>query len=86
MLVHGCFWHRHPGCSKAYNPKSRAEFWQAKFEENVRRDERNIRELRSADWRVAVVWECAVRKKTLMHLVDHLERFLKSDENFLELQ
>jgi DNA mismatch endonuclease, patch repair protein len=30
IFVHGCFWHRH-NCSHAYTPKSRTEFWQAKF-------------------------------------------------------
>ncbi|HEY0980807.1 very short patch repair endonuclease, partial [Schlesneria sp.] len=27
VLVHGCFWHRHPGCKYAYTPKSRIQFW-----------------------------------------------------------
>ena len=25
LFVHGCFWHRHPGCKYAYTPKSRVE-------------------------------------------------------------
>lgn len=85
VFVHGCFWHRHRGCSKTYNPKSRVEFWRAKFEENIRRDEWNILALSEAKWRVAVVWECAVGKKLQSDLVDRLEEFLKSDERFLEL-
>ena len=35
VLVHGCFWHRHPGCRYATNPKTRAEFWEVKFAANV---------------------------------------------------
>ncbi len=27
VFVHGCFWHRHPGCVRATLPKSRVEFW-----------------------------------------------------------
>ena len=38
IFVHGCFWHRHPGCSKATSPKKRADFWADKFERNVERD------------------------------------------------
>lgn len=38
IFVHGCFWHRHRECKYAYTPKSRVEFWQKKFDDNVRRD------------------------------------------------
>lgn len=58
IFVHGCFWHRHPRCRYAYTPKSRVEFWQAKFSANVERDRRKLRALRNAGWRVIVVWEC----------------------------
>ncbi|MGO4815947.1 very short patch repair endonuclease, partial [Cupriavidus sp. 2MCAB6] len=27
VFVHGCFWHRHPGCRLAYSPGSRVDFW-----------------------------------------------------------
>src|SRR5437016_9744069 len=37
FFVHGCFWHRH-GCLYTYTPKSRLDFWQKKFKENLRRD------------------------------------------------
>jgi DNA mismatch endonuclease, patch repair protein len=58
VFVHGCFWHRHPGCRFAYTPKSRADFWAAKFLANVERDQRNRRDLRRLGWRVITVWEC----------------------------
>ena len=38
VFVHGCFWHRHDGCRMAYTPGTRVEFWQKKFDANVRRD------------------------------------------------
>jgi DNA mismatch endonuclease (patch repair protein) len=62
IFVHGCFWHRHPGCVSAYEPKSRIDFWTRKFEENVERDKRQIEALLKAGWRVAVVWECGLRR------------------------
>ena len=58
IFVHGCFWHRHKGCSACYTPKTRTEFWENKFGDNVRRDRRNTKLLRQQGWRVLVVWEC----------------------------
>jgi DNA mismatch endonuclease (patch repair protein) len=62
VFVHGCFWHRHEGCRYATTPATRLEFWQAKFAANTARDERIKAELLKSGWRVATVWECALRK------------------------
>jgi hypothetical protein len=62
IFVHGCFWHRHAGCSNCTTPRTRPEFWNAKFEANVARDTRLIGELEAAGWRVAVIWECETEK------------------------
>lgn len=78
IFVHGCFWHRHPGCRYATTPKTRAEFWQKKFEENVERDRRNIAALREAGWRVLCVWECETRD--LEGLEHQLQSFLEAAE------
>ncbi|MQW55260.1 very short patch repair endonuclease [Sinorhizobium meliloti] len=61
LFVHGCFWHRHPGCRLAYNPKSNVDFWQAKFKGNLARDARALEELEGLGWRVAMIWECETR-------------------------
>lgn len=58
VFVHGCFWHRHPGCRNATTPSTRPEFWQEKFDGNVRRDAQNRAALENAGWRVITVWEC----------------------------
>jgi DNA mismatch endonuclease, patch repair protein len=50
VFVHGCYWHRHPNCSKASTPSS--PFWAAKFASNVRRDRRVEKQLQSLGWRV----------------------------------
>ena len=60
VFVHGCFWHRHPGCTKAYTPKSRIRFWQSKFDQNVKRDAAVRDQLERLGWNVVVVWECEV--------------------------
>jgi DNA mismatch endonuclease (patch repair protein) len=62
VFVHGCFWHRHEGCRYTTSPSTRPEFWQAKFETNVARDGAVRRRLLEDGWRVATVWECALRK------------------------
>jgi DNA mismatch endonuclease, patch repair protein len=72
VFVHGCFWHRHPGCRFATMPASRREFWERKFEENVERDHRAQQKLRDAGWVVFVIWECQINNT--QPLVEHLER------------
>ena len=58
LFVHGCYWHRHEGCLKAYTPKSRVDFWQKKFRANVERDARASSALAAAGWHPVVIWEC----------------------------
>jgi DNA mismatch endonuclease (patch repair protein) len=64
VFVHGCFWHRHPGCKYAYRTKSNVLFWKKKFRENVARDRRNESALRKQGWHVIVVWECETTRDT----------------------
>ena len=61
IFVHGCFWHRHPGCKKATTSKSRVRFWQEKFNRNVTRDQQAIQDLQELGWRVAIIWECETK-------------------------
>ena len=58
VFVHGCFWHQHPGCRFAYQPKSRQDFWRPKLRGNADRDVENGRRLETLGWRVLTVWEC----------------------------
>ena len=60
IFVHGCFWHRHPGCKYAYTPKSRVEFWQKKFDDNVRRDTVVTKELQQQGIKQLIIWECTI--------------------------
>nr|WP_302050519.1 very short patch repair endonuclease [Sphingobium chlorophenolicum] len=75
IFVHGCFWHRHPGCSKATTPKTRQEFWLDKFERNVERDRQKEEELQSAGWDVLTIWECET--KDMEALRSKLEAWLQ---------
>ena len=63
ILVHGCYWHRHSGCSKASMPKTCQAYWREKFAANLKRDERVDAALRAMGWRVEVVWQCETRDR-----------------------
>lgn len=56
--IRGCFWHRHPGCSIATDPKSNKDFWEEKFRCNVNRDRDNEWRWKQAGWKVLIVWSC----------------------------
>ena len=58
VFVHGCFWHRHPGCRNASTPKTRTGFWADKFATNTARDVRAAEALGATGWTVIVIWEC----------------------------
>ncbi|WP_441351183.1 very short patch repair endonuclease [Thioclava sp. NG1] len=81
VFVHGCFWHRHEGCRYTTTPSTRQDFWQTKFKANVARDEAVLGKLLEDGWRVAVVWECALRKTDQVNAAtDLLSAWLRSDE------
>ena len=74
IFVHGCFWHRHTGCSLARIPKSRVEFWRGKLEQNRTRDIKVRRRLARMGWKSLVVWECKLND--LERVCGKIERFL----------
>lgn len=90
VFVHGCFWHRHQGCKYAYTPKSRVEFWQKKFDDNVRRDTVVRNELQANRIKSLVVWECTIkqmmkRDDTERQVIQRCIEFLHSEDTFIEL-
>jgi DNA mismatch endonuclease, patch repair protein len=76
MFVHGCFWHSHEDCKLARVPKSRRDFWVPKLAANKKRDARAIRALRATGWKVLVIWECQLSKKTVLRR--RIQRFLEN--------
>ena len=61
IFVHGCFWHRHQNCKYASNPKTRREFWEKKFKENIERDKKTQEKLKNLGWKTKIVWECELK-------------------------
>ena len=90
VFVNGCFWHRHSGCKYAYMPKSRVEFWQKKFRNNIERDTVVQNQLQKEGVRMLIIWECTVKsmiKNTILreNVLDKIDSFMRSEESFLEL-
>ena len=77
IFIHGCFWHRHKDCKKAYTPKTKRSFWEEKFKTNIERDIKVKKELKSDGWRVFVVWECEL--SYIESVSKELEKFLKNN-------
>lgn len=65
IFVHGCFWHRHD-CRYTYTPKTKIIFWGNKFEENKKRDDKNIYLLQELGWNVKIIWSCETIDKELL--------------------
>ncbi len=76
IMVHGCFWHRHPSCRYATIPKTRKQFWENKFEDNVVRDRRSQSALSQLGWRVLVIWECETKDHEVVaaRIIAHLRQ------------
>ena len=74
ILVHGCFWHQHRGCSRARRPRTNTEFWNTKLDRNVARDLENYADLEFLSWSYLVIWECETRQTE--RLVRRLMEFL----------
>lgn len=79
VFVHGCFWHRHVGCTLGRLPKSRLEFWLPKLEANVARDKEVERKLIDGGWRALVIWECEVKDEPT--LIRRIKAFLDDTGN-----
>lgn len=66
IFVHGCYWHRHPGCVRATTPTRNRDFWVDKFVANVARDAARSSELEQAGLLVVTVWECETEDEALL--------------------
>lgn len=65
-------------------PGTRTEFWRSKFDGTVQRDERIRTQLLVDGWRVAVIWECAIRQRPADTLTE-LENWICSSSASLTI-
>ena len=88
ILVNGCFWHGH-GCHLFKWPKSRPEFWKEKIGRNIERDRENLAKYANLGWRVAVVWECALKGRARIRsqmIAGQLTGWLQGEVPFIEIR
>lgn len=88
LFAHGCFWHGHD-CPLFRLPSTRPEFWSAKIERNREVDARSAAALSASNWRVGVVWECALKgrgKLPLDPLLDACAKWITGEERLLEIR
>ncbi|MFZ6757603.1 very short patch repair endonuclease [Undibacterium sp. Ji50W] len=83
IFVHGCFWHGHR-CHLSKTPKTRTEFWLTKISANMSRDNTKHQQLMESNWRVAVIWECAIKGKMKLdsdYLLSELINWLRDSKS-----
>ena len=89
IFVHGCFWHGHR-CPLSKVPKTRTQFWLSKISQNIVRDNIAHTKLIENNWRIAIVWECALKgrfRPPINILINELTEWLTSGQNLtIELQ
>jgi DNA mismatch endonuclease (patch repair protein) len=88
VFVHGCFWHGHEDCKYFRLPGTRRDFWDGKISRNRNNDIDNLSLLGRAGWRVAVVWECALRGAgtDTDAVIDALAEWIRGDAGSLEIR
>lgn len=88
LFAHGCFWHGHD-CHLFKWPSSRPEFWRDKINRNREVDALASVALKAADWRLGIVWECALKGRARLPIdsvVAKCGAWLQSDIPFLEVR
>jgi DNA mismatch endonuclease (patch repair protein) len=87
IFVHGCFWHNHD-CELFQWPKANSGFWRNKITTNRANDGRNLTRLKTAGWRILIVWECSIRGKhrvDVPKVIDRVSHWLSSQRRTLEI-
>ena len=80
VFLHGCFWHRHPGCSNTRLPKSNVEFWEKKLSQNVFHDSEVYKQLTQLGWEYLIIWECEMKKSNRTSLEKRIHLFMDGDK------
>jgi DNA mismatch endonuclease (patch repair protein) len=75
VFVNGCFWHQHD-CHLFKWPATRQEFWKEKIARNVANDRSVTEQLREKGWRIATIWECALKGRTRLDHMETMQRLI----------
>ena len=88
VFVDGCFWHGHQ-CHLFKTPSSRVDFWTEKIGRNRERDREVRKKLDELGWRHLTVWECALKGRTrlpIIDVVDSVAHWLESGDGSAEIE
>ena len=78
IFVNGCFWHKHD-CPRFVWPSTNPEYWTPKIMRNVERDKMNYQMLQDQGWKVLIIWECELKKKTREECLNALVEKIRGD-------
>lgn len=88
VFVHGCFWHGH-SCYLFKWPSTNREKWMEKIKGNRTRDAKAVHALSATEWRVCIIWECAMRgvnRHALEDVVERVSRWILSKSKLCEIE
>ena len=86
ILVHGCFWHGHENCRYFTIPKTRTKWWTDKITGNTMNDEKTVKLLKKAGWKVIYIWGCELKKDKLDKTFAKLEKQMEKIKTRLSIQ
>lgn len=75
VFVDGCFWHGHD-CRNT-RPSDNQDYWQKKREHNIKHDKEVTAMFEKRNWRVLRIWECELKKKNEVFLINKLCTMLR---------
>ncbi len=61
IFINGCYWHGHKNCRYFVLPKTRTGWWLKKINGNIANDSIKLKALKTAGWRVLIIWECKLK-------------------------
>ena len=88
VFANGCFWHGHD-CHLFKWPSSREEFWRTKIGRNRERDAEVRQQLARDGWRIATIWECALKGREKLQpqaVIETVAAWLRSGSDRLEIR
>ena len=88
IFVHGCFWHGHD-CHLFKWPSSRPDFWRRKIERNKAVDLAARQALLDQGWRIAEIWECALKGRNRLPVDEVIGRcadWIRNGGEYLEVR
>lgn len=75
IFVDGCFWH---GCAEHCRlPEANHEYWIAKIDKNIKRDNAINKELQNKRWTVIRIWEHELKKNNYIKKLEKIKEVIE---------